>query len=178
MLTSLPNVATSSTDKCELNLKLVELLLDASEDLAGMPQHSEPSVSVTEPVYVHVQQVIKQTHVLHMRLQPRLSHTHKYSWMPHLSSPKCWQGGSVAEWLASWTRVQQARVQIAAEHCRVTVLGKLFTPFVHQAAKLVAALLRVAGVTGGLAESNQVYDSHHLQADCQEPGSALEPHDR
>jgi len=53
--------------------------------------------------------------------------------------------------------------------CRVTVLGKLFAsivPFrstmgvnslpktVHQAAKLVAALLRVAGVTAGLAESN------------------------
>ena len=40
--------------------------------------------------------------------------------------------------------------------CRVTVLGKLFTPHrasVHQAAKLVAALLRVAGVTAGLAES-------------------------
>ena len=40
--------------------------------------------------------------------------------------------------------------------CLVTVLGKLFTPFVplHQAAKLVAALLRVAGVTAGLVESN------------------------
>ena len=42
--------------------------------------------------------------------------------------------------------------------CRVTVLGKLFTPVsrasVHRAAKLVAALFRVAGVTAGLAESN------------------------
>ena len=40
--------------------------------------------------------------------------------------------------------------------CRVTVLGKLFTPIVplHQAAKLVAALLRVAWVTVGLAKSN------------------------
>ena len=49
---------------------------------------------------------------------------------------------------------------------------------VHRAAKLVAALLRVAVVTAGLAESNgsQVYDSRHLQADCQEPGSALEPY--
>ena len=50
---------------------------------------------------------------------------------------------------------------------------------VHQAAKLVAALLRVARVTAGLAESNgslpMVYDSRHLQADCQEPGSAPEP---
>jgi len=45
--------------------------------------------------------------------------------------------------------------------CRVTVLGKLFTPIVplftasfHQVAILVAALLRVARVTAGLAESN------------------------
>ena len=54
--------------------------------------------------------------------------------------------------------------------CRITVLGKLFTPralvmspgmlrrdisaSVHQAAKFIAALLRVAGVTAGLAESN------------------------
>jgi len=38
--------------------------------------------------------------------------------------------------------------------CRVTVLGKLFTPIVPQAAKLVASLLRVARVTAGLAESN------------------------
>ena len=39
--------------------------------------------------------------------------------------------------------------------CRVTVLGKLFTPVVplHQAAKLVAALLRVVRVTAGLVES-------------------------
>ena len=44
-----------------------------------------------------------------------------------------------------------------SRRCRVTVLGKLFThncASVHQAAKLVAALLRVAGVTAGLAESN------------------------
>ena len=51
---------------------------------------------------------------------------------------------------------------------------------VHQAAKLVAALLRVAMVTAGLAESSgsRVYDSRHLQADCQEPGSAPEPYAR
>jgi len=42
---------------------------------------------------------------------------------------------------------------------------------VHQAAKLVAALLRVAGVTVGLAESNGSLP----QADCQEPESAPEP---
>ena len=41
-----------------------------------------------------------------------------------------------------------------SRRCRVTVLGKLLIPSVHQAAKLVAALLRVAGVTAGLAENN------------------------
>ena len=72
---------------------------------------------------------------------------------------------------------------------------------VYQAAKLAAALLGVARVTAGLAESKssasevttlwrytnlliiiiiingnrRVYDSRHLQADCQEPGSAPEP---
>jgi len=47
---------------------------------------------------------------------------------------------------------------------------------VHQAAKLVAALLRVAGVTAGLAAYRRVYDSRHLQADCQEPGSVPQPY--
>ena len=41
--------------------------------------------------------------------------------------------------------------------CRVTVLDKLFTPImplsVHEAAKFVAALLMLAVVTAGLAES-------------------------
>jgi len=45
-------------------------------------------------------------------------------------------------------------------------------------AKLVAALLRVAGVIEGwrkvMASYCRVYDSHHLQADCKEPGSAPE----
>jgi len=54
---------------------------------------------------------------------------------------------------------------------------------VHQTAKLVVALLRGARVTAGLAESNmaayrRVYDSNHLQADCQEPRSAPEPYAR
>jgi len=51
---------------------------------------------------------------------------------------------------------------------------------VHQAAKLVAALLKVAGVTAGLVDSNiatyrRVHDSRHLQAAYQEPGSARKP---
>jgi len=63
-------------------------------------------------------------------------------------------GGSVAEWLA---RRRRARVQIAVatlsgNSLRQTVYTHCAS--VHQAAKLVAALLKVAGVTAGLAESN------------------------
>jgi len=59
--------------------------------------------------------------------------------------------GWVAEWLACWTQAQKARVQIAV----ATLLGNSFTQTVHthcapvhQAAKLVAALLRAAGRGG------------------------------
>ena len=52
-------------------------------------------------------------------------------------------------------------IKSQSRRCRVTVLGKLFTPIVplftkHQAANLEAALVRVAGVglTVGLTESN------------------------
>jgi len=67
------------------------------------------------------------------------------------------KGGSVAEWLACWSQAQKARVQIAAatrsgNSLRQTV--HTHRACVHQAAKLVAALVRVAGVTAGLVESN------------------------
>jgi len=82
-----------------------------------------------------------------------------------------------------WTQAEKARVPIAA----VTLLGNSLSQTVHancapvhQAAKLVAALLRVAGLTVGLAKVmaayRRIYDSRHLQADYQEPGSALEPY--
>ena len=66
-------------------------------------------------------------------------------------------GGSVAEWLACWTRAQKGLGQIAVatlsgNSLRETV--RIDRAPVHQAAKLVAVLLRVAGVTAGLAESN------------------------
>jgi len=65
--------------------------------------------------------------------------------------------GSVAEWLACWTQAQKARVQIAVATLSGNSLKQTahtHCASVHQAAKLVAALLRVAGVTAGLAESN------------------------
>jgi len=61
-------------------------------------------------------------------------------------------GGSVAEWLACWTQAQKARVQIAVAMLSGNSLRQAVhtrRASVHQAAKLVAALLRVAGVTAG-----------------------------
>ena len=80
-------------------------------------------------------------------------------------------GGSVAECLACWTQAQKARVQIAVTTLSGNSLRQ--TAYTHcasvyRAAKLVAALLRVAGVT---AAYRRVYG-------CQEPGSAPEPYAR
>jgi len=68
------------------------------------------------------------------------------------SHPQCFplllyqQGGSVAEWLACWTQTLSGNSlrQTVHTHCAS----------VHQAVQLVVALLRVAWVTAGLAESN------------------------
>jgi len=63
----------------------------------------------------------------------------------------------VAEWLACWTQARRARVQIAAATLSGNSLRQTVHTHrasVHQAAKFVADLLRVAGVTEGLAESN------------------------
>ena len=68
------------------------------------------------------------------------------------------QGGSVAEWLACSTQAQKGPGSIA--DCRDASQLSLRQPVythrasVHQAAKLVAALLRVAMVIAGLAKSN------------------------
>jgi len=62
-------------------------------------------------------------------------------------------------------RVQIAAATLSGNSFRQTV--HTYRALVHQAAKLVAALLRVAMVTAGLAAYRRVYDSRHLQADCQ-----------
>ena len=82
----------------------------------------------------------------------------------------------VLTWLLGRRRV---RVQLAS----ATLLGNSLRQTVHthcasvhQAAKLVAALLRVARVWRKvMAAYRRVYDSSHMQADCQETGSAPEP---
>jgi len=66
-------------------------------------------------------------------------------------------GDSVAEWLACWTQAQKAWVQIAAATLSGNSLMQTVHTHcacVHQAAKLVAALLRNAMITAGLAERN------------------------
>ena len=90
-------------------------------------------------------------------------------------------GGSVAEWLVcAGLRRRRARVKIAAAKLSGNSLRQTVHTHrasVHQAAKLAATLLRVARITAGLAESNVPPGlwARHLQADCQEPGSAPEP---
>ena len=83
-------------------------------------------------------------------------------WLTQVGLGKPWRGretgvvlcmgGMVAKWLVCWTQVQKglglnqsgnSLRQIVHTHCAS----------IHQAAKLVEALLRVAGVTAGLAES-------------------------
>jgi len=81
-----------------------------------------------------------------------------YSMAPDiLVSHSSIQGGSVAKWLACWTQAQKARVQIAAATLSSNSLRQTVHTHcasVHQAAKLVATLLRVARGPAGLAESN------------------------
>ena len=115
------------------------------------------------------------------RLQNRDS-SHVYvckSVLFFLAPPYLFLGWLGSRWLACLT---QARVQIAAatlsgNNLRQTVHTNCAS--VHQATKFVAALLRVAGAAGlteVMAAYRRVYNSHHLQADCQEPGSAAEPY--
>jgi len=66
-------------------------------------------------------------------------------------------GGSVAEWLACWTQAQKGPGSNRSRDAVVNSLRQTVHTHcasVHQAAKLVAALFRVAGVTAVLAESN------------------------
>ena len=73
----------------------------------------------------------------------------------HIPHPG-WLGSRVVSVLD--TGAEGSGFKSQPRRCRVTVLGKLFTPVrrasVHHAAKLVAADFRVARVTAGLAVSN------------------------
>jgi len=75
-----------------------------------------------------------------------------------LRIPNYLRGGSVAEWLACWTQAQKGRVQIAVAMLSGNILGQ--TAHTHCASVPPGLWLR------------------HLQADCQELGSAPEPYAR
>jgi len=91
--------------------------------------------------------------------------------------------GMYSGWRAAGLGRRRARVQIAAATLSRNSLRRqtahTHRASVHQRVKLVAALSRVARITAGLAESNGSLPPGlrltHLQADCQEPGSAPEP---
>jgi len=75
--------------------------------------------------------------------------------------------------------------KLQPRHCRVTVLGKLFTPIVplFKSSDIGSSPLKGCEDNCGawrkvMAPYRRVYDSRHLQADCQEPESALEPYSR
>jgi len=78
------------------------------------------------------------------------------------------------------TRVEIAAATLSGNSLRQIV--HTHRASVHQAAILVAALLRVAMVLRAwrkvMAAYRRVYDSRQPQADCQEPGSAPEPYAR
>jgi len=84
-------------------------------------------------------------------------HSHFFVKSRSLSFLSCALGGSLAEWLACWTQAQKG---LGSNRSRDAVGNSLrhtvhtHRTSVHHAAKLVAALLRVARVTTGLAESN------------------------
>ena len=92
------------------------------------------------------------------------------------------------EWLGSrvvsvldWGAVAGPGFKSQPRRCRVTVSGKLFTPIVPLFTKQ-RNWYRPTGREGNwwkvMAANRRVYDSRHLQADCQEPGSARELYPR
>ena len=85
--------------------------------------------------------------------------------------------GRLSSWLVSVldSGTEGPRFKSQPRCCRVTVLGKLFTS--HPSC-LCSPSSEIGSSRQGLrAAYCRVYDCH-LQADCQEPGSAPEPYDR
>jgi len=90
-------------------------------------------------------------------LAPRRVHSPKgissgSSFLAQLMVVTGWLGSRVVSVLDSGAEVQIAVATLSVNSLRQT--AHTHCASVHQAAKLVAALLRVAGVTAGLAESN------------------------
>jgi len=109
----------------------------------------------------------------------------KSDWSYHLvtlsfTETKGWLSSGVVSVLDRTAWVQIAVTTLSGDSLRQIV--HTHRASVHQATKLVAAILRVAGQLQAwqkvMAAYLRVYDSPLLQADCQEPGSAPEPYTR
>jgi len=85
-----------------------------------------------------------------------------------------WLGSRVVSVLDSGAEVQIQGFKLQPRRCRATVLGKLFTPivplFTKQRNWYSSPLKGCEGYCG--TAYHRVYDSRHLQANCQEPGPA------
>ena len=70
--------------------------------------------------------------------------------------------------------------KLQSRRCRVTVLGKLFTPSCLCSPSNEIGSSPLKGCEGNwrkvMAAYRQAYDSHQLQADCKEPESDREPY--
>ena len=98
--------------------------------------------------------VITSRHPLEMYVYVCLSVCLSVNYKPLDVTTSC---HPATKWLVCWTQAQKVSVQItvatlSGNSLRQTVHAHC--AFVHQAEKLAAALLKVAGVTALLAESN------------------------
>jgi len=91
-------------------------------------------------------------HLIHGSLHPDESTAQKASLFSTAHGCDGWLGSRVVSVLDSGAEVQIAVATLSVNIRRQT--AHTHCASVHQAAKLVAALLRAAGVTAGLAESN------------------------
>ena len=136
---------------CVYNTNLLRAATSATDCKQWFPsQHSlQPAKQSTRPVHKMSMQynssITTETSRKLIHCQPILVSSFAFGWL----------GSRVVSVLDSGTG--RAWVQIAVATLSGNSLGKTVYTYcasVHQAAKLVAALLRVARVTAGLAESN------------------------
>jgi len=135
-----------------IRLRLSVIMLNMADNSSARFSFT---VSLTTPFFMSI--IIASAPITCSEKHSTSRHHHQQHHR-HLFRSSYAVGGSVAEWLARWTQAhRRARVQIAAatlsrNSLRQTVHTHCAS--VHQAAKFVAALLRITRVTAGLAESN------------------------
>jgi len=135
-----------------IRLRLSVIMLNMADNSSARFSFT---VSLTTPFFMSI--IIASAPITCSEKHSTSRHHHQQHHR-HLFRSSYAVGGSVAEWLARSTQAdRRARVQIAAATLSGNSLGQTVHAHcasVHQAAKLVAALLRITRVTAGLAESN------------------------